>query len=65
MRATFEAQNPESINFTIQITMSLKDWNELDELLENAWPATELKSLIRSACDQANKTYYPQIREDE
>ena len=66
MKANFKARNPDDIDFTLTITMTLKEWKELNKHVgynEN-WPIAKAISEMRIKAEQS---FYSDIggKEDE
>lgn len=62
MNTTLETTEPEKIKFTLEVTMTLKEWKELAVQLEDskyAYPAQQLVSEIRDMTRQARTIFYP------
>lgn len=62
MSATFTANNPDDIEFTLTITMTLKEWKALSKHIgysEN-WPIAKAISDMRA---QADKMFYTDLKE--
>ena len=59
MKGNFTAVDAEKLMYTMEITMSLHDWIELDKALTNKWPAGDLSRLIYDMTNQAKKIYFP------
>lgn len=59
MIAKFRIEDPDNILATMEITMSIKDWNELRNQLDEAHPSWRLSSAIRDLLSQARKVFYP------
>ena len=55
----FQINDPDKINFTLTMTMSLKDWKELSEQLSNKWPSAKLSNEISDMTIQALKVFWP------
>lgn len=60
MKTRMEVTNPGEISITATITMSLKDWRALGEVLPDAHPYYKLSSEINSMTLQAGKTFFPE-----
>jgi len=58
MRVKFMIENPDSIEATIKITMTVKEWTELRDQLENNWPTSGLSRTITDVMIQARKVFY-------
>ncbi len=61
MKARFNATNPEEINFSMNLTMSLKEWEQLRDQIHDKYPGFELASVISNMVVQANKSYWPKL----
>jgi hypothetical protein len=62
MRAKATAEKPDSIEFTVQITMPLGDWKMLKKQLEtDKFPSWQLSSKITDIIIQAEKNFYPSL----
>jgi hypothetical protein len=59
VRARFLIENPDDLEATMKITMKLKEWIELRDQLQNAWPSSRLSGAITSVIAEARKTFYP------
>lgn len=57
MKARFTIENPEEMQATIKITMSVKEWVDLCQQLDNKWPSSRLSAAISHVVYEANKTY--------
>ena len=57
MRARWNIENPDDMEATVKITMSVKEWKRLRDQLNNAWPSSRLGSAIDKVVTEANKTY--------
>jgi hypothetical protein len=60
MKTILEVTNPDSIEFTLSITMSLEDWKILKKQLPEIFPAFDLSCKITNMIIQANKNFYPE-----
>lgn len=58
MKARFMIENPDSIEATIKITMTVKEWSDLRDQLENKWPSSRLSTSISHVITEARKVYY-------
>lgn len=60
MRAVLKTTNPDEIEFTLTVTMSLKDWKELREAVDGkTWPASRLHEQISDMVIHATKHFWP------
>lgn len=59
MKSHYKIENPENIEATIVITMSVGEWEKLREQLDNEWPAWKLSSAIRQMLLDARAKIYP------
>jgi hypothetical protein len=58
MRARFLIESPNEIEATMKITMTVKEWTELRDQLQQKWPSSQFCMAITSVITQARKTYY-------
>ncbi len=54
MKARMTVINPDKIEATLSITMTIKDWKELRETMSNKYPAWHLRSAITDLIDKVN-----------
>ncbi len=59
MECRLKVEKPGEIEYTMTITMKAKDWEELRDQLETAWPAAILAKNINDLLSQARKIYWP------
>jgi len=62
MKTHMKATDPNKMEFTLEITMTLKDWRELDDQLSTAYPSWELASRITDMVQQATQHFTPEER---
>lgn len=58
MKARFMVESPDNIEMTMKITMTIREWTELRDQLENKWPSLRLSQAINSLIVDARKVYY-------
>ena len=58
MQTTYKVKDPDKIEFTLTITMSLKDWKELQSQLATNWPSSMLSRDISDVTAKAQKVFY-------
>jgi hypothetical protein len=58
MKARFMIEEPDKIEATMKITMTVKEWTELREQLSRNWPSCRLSAAITSVLIEARKVYY-------
>lgn len=58
MRARFLIEDPDEIEATMKITMTVKEWTELRDQLAEKWPSSRLSLVITSVLSEARKIYY-------
>lgn len=63
MRAHFRIKDPDSVEASITITTTLKEWKELRSQLPGGWPATRLSETIGEAVRHAERHFYGQPEE--
>lgn len=61
---TFKASNPEAIEFTMEVKLTMKEWRELKAQSEGSesftsWPSTYFRNAIREMVSSAEKHFYP------
>jgi len=55
----FKATDPNTIEFSLTMSMPLKDWRGMSDQLSEKWPSSTLASEIQSMVIQAEKVYWP------
>ena len=58
MKTRLKCEDPESIVYTMTITMTAKEWEDLREQLQQKWPSSRLSSSITDLLAQARKIYW-------
>ncbi len=58
MKACFAIENPKEIECTLKITMSMKEWETLQDQLETKWPSWCLSQAITHMVQEVKKVYY-------
>ena len=58
MKARFMLENPQDLEATMKITMTVKEWENLRDQLENKWPSSRLSQAITQVIIEARKVYY-------
>lgn len=51
-------EDPENVQVTIKITMSVREWTELRDQLGQKWPAARLSSHITDVVGKIRKVVY-------
>jgi hypothetical protein len=60
IKASLQAENPSDIEFTLSITMPLRDWKRLrDHLDGDGWPMWEIGSKISGMVRMAEMRFDP------
>ncbi len=57
MKTRFQAENPETIEMTLTVTMPLAAWRKLREQLGEGYPGWELRSAISGMVLHATKHF--------
>ncbi len=65
MKARFMMENPDQIEATMKITMTLAEWTDLRDQLSRDWPSWRLSSFITDLVGQSRKVFYPEVQEGE
>lgn len=58
MEGRFNVENPNSVVFTLKITATAKEWEELRDQLAQKYPSWRLSEMITNLLAQARKTFY-------
>lgn len=58
MKARLLIENPKDIEGTIKLTMTMREWEELQGQLITAWPSSRLSQTITDLLCQARKVFY-------
>ena len=58
MKARFMIEEPEKIEATMKITMTVKEWEELRDQLVQKWPSARLSSAITGLLIDARRVVY-------
>lgn len=58
MKARFMIENPQEIEATLKITMTVKEWEELRDQLQGKWPSSRLNAAITSVLTDARRVVY-------
>lgn len=58
MEARFLAEEPGKIMFTMKITATAQEWEELRDQLAQKYPSWRLATMITNLLGQARKTFY-------
>ena len=59
----YEATKPESIEFTLSITMTMGEWKKLKNQLADAYPAWELANTINQVIDKAENEFWQRVED--
>ena len=65
MDVRLKVEKPEDIVYTMTITMTAKNWEELRDQLKTAWPSSRLGYAINDLLAQARKVYWPNSKETD
>lgn len=57
VQAKMSLANPDELQVTLQITMSLNNWKALKAQLSSAYPAWKLSQIISFVVERANSTF--------
>jgi hypothetical protein len=64
MKVRYMLENPQEVEATMKITMSVKEWETLRDQLAGAWPSSRLYTAITSVLSDARRTIYPPVEKD-
>jgi len=59
MKAKYNIESPGDVNATMTITMTVAQWEKLNEQLSENYPSWQLSSLINCLVNDARKVIYP------
>jgi len=51
-------ENPQEVVATMKLTMTIKEWEDLRDQLQTAWPSGRLTSYITELLADARKVFY-------
>ena len=60
MKARFLIEEPEKVEFTLKLTMTAKEWEQLRDQLQEKWPSARLSRAITSILTNVRATHYPE-----
>ena len=58
MLARFSIINPQKIEAKMEIMMTIEEWEQLRDQLENRWPSSRLSLAVSNLLSQAKKVFY-------
>lgn len=58
MKARFMLECPENAEATMKITMTVKEWEEFRDQLQNKWPSSRLSSAVTAMLSEARRVVY-------
>lgn len=61
MKSTFEATKPNEIEFSLTVTMTLKEWVNLKAQMSKDWPSWKLSAAISDMVLEATRTFRPKV----
>lgn len=64
MTSYFQTQNPDKIEMTMTVTMTLEEWKIISASLPAKWPSCDLTSAINSMVNQAVMRFYPKTKDE-
>ena len=65
MKTKFKLENPDEMDATLTVTMSLGDWKRLSGQLSTAWPSSKLEYAIADVLRKAQRTFEPSPKDPE
>lgn len=65
MKKKMKVTAPDSVDFTLSVTMPLREWRELAGQLSERWPSWELSRAINDMVRQATREFVPAPDEAE
>jgi hypothetical protein len=61
MRTHMKLTVPDSVEATMTLTMTIKEWREFSKQLTDEWPSTRVADAIGSTIDQAEKAVWAHV----
>ena len=58
MRGTYKIQDADNIDCTLTVTMTVKQWEELSEQLNETYPSWQLSSMVNKMTREARQTIF-------
>jgi hypothetical protein len=58
MRSTFKLDNPDDMQATMTLTMSVKEWRQLRKQLSDSWPSCDFSRQIGDLVRAAEAHFY-------
>lgn len=58
MKARYMIEDPDAVEATMKITMTMKEWSDLRDQLEDKWPSSRLSQAITHILSDARRVYY-------
>lgn len=55
-----KCENPKDIVYTMTMTATAEEWEELRDQLKHQWPSFKLSNSIDDLLSQARKIYWPE-----
>jgi hypothetical protein len=65
MTTKLKVENPDGIELTLTMTMTLGQWKELRGQLAGKWPAWDLGNAIREMIQKADTHFSSDVKEGE
>lgn len=66
IKSSMRVENPDDVEFTLSLTMSLRNWKRLrDHLTGEAWPMWEVGSKITGVVNLIEKRWEPSKEDPE
>ena len=63
MKARLKCEKPEDIEYTVVLTATAKEFEELRDQLIDTWPSSDLVRTLNDLLGQARKIYWPTVEE--
>lgn len=64
MKASFKAEQPDNIEMTLTLTMTLREWRDLSAAIKQDYPGWKIKGIIHDLIDAATRHFH-QTEESE
>ncbi len=57
IKGTYKAENPDDIEFTLTMTMTMSEWKHLRNQLDDTWPGHRVRAMILNMIWDAEKVF--------
>ena len=58
MKGTFKLENPGDAQATMTITMTIREWSDLVDVVPVSWPLCQFRNLINQLIRKSTESFY-------